>query len=165
MILGCLTDSIIFKYIGGVVQLFQLYYFLRDGDIFTWNTNFYSEFSFVGPRYSVYFWESNDYFKVFLLSSNSCCITWSVRHKTCEDVLQKMYGKARVWNLWHSQICKPLWNDSRSCVLASVTEFVKARGGTRLFLILLTHDFILNNFINLVFYVVVASLCTLTTHQ
>lgn len=84
IILSCIFDSLIIKYIGGAVYLFQFYYFLRDGDTFAWNTDFYSEYCFMGPSFAVYFWEPDDFFKVFLESFHSFAVTWSSKHKMCE---------------------------------------------------------------------------------
>ena len=69
--------------------------------------------------------------------------------------------KARVRNSWSSQICKPLRRISLSC--ASVTASVK--GMKESFLILLTHSFMLNDFITLSFCVAVASINVLTTYS
>lgn len=118
IILSCIFDSLIIKYIGGAVYLFQFYYFLRDGDTFAWNTDFYSEYCFMGPSFAVYFWEPDDFFKVFLESFHSFAVTWSSKHKMCEGFFffnQRCMKKSRVWNPWPSQICKPLKNNSLSC--------------------------------------------------
>lgn len=97
IILSCIFDSLIIKYIGGAVYLFQFYYFLRDGDTFAWNTDFYSEYCFMGPSFAVYFWEPDDFFKVFLESFHSFAVTWSSKHKMCEGFFfqPKMHEKVQ----------------------------------------------------------------------
>ena len=162
-------------------HLFQFYYFLREGDTFTWNTDFYSVFCLVGPGDAVYFWKSDNCFKVFLVTSNSFNTAWSAKHKILWRFPPSPYKRhmkeARIWNSWSSQICKPFRSSSLSsvsikavvqllsCVRLFVTPWTAARQVSlssppvkvrkKWFWILVTHDFTLDGFINL--YVVVAS--------